>query len=255
MCLSLAIEALTQAFDSHQPHAFSLRGFSFQSPLPSIKPDEIIELQTCIQPLPSRGGQEQTYLVGIESVSDGQWTTHCEGTAIVSTQLDQNGLIEQTNGSNPEGLTKNYNHTTTLDKITREDSDPYQLHPLTIFECLQHALACPGLVKHQNGGGGDSKPGSTVGLKVTELEEFTVRRREEQASGDWTVDASDRSVTPGDGVAGVDVDLKDGTGAVACTIRGLRVTRCDETHEAFDADVPPPEPKRRVPPFLRPLLG
>ena len=253
--MSLAVEALTQAFESQSQHDFSLRGFVFQSPLPSIKTDEILELQTCIQPLPSRGAQEQTYLVGIESVRDGRWTTHCEGTAVVSTQPDHNGFIKQAKGPEPERPTTNSDRTTTLDKITREDSDPYQLHPLTIYGCLQHALRCPGLDKQRNGGGGDSKPGSTVGLKVVGVEEFRVWKSEAHTCGGWTVDATDRGVSLGDGVACADVDLMDETGAVASTLRGLQVTRCDEAHEAFDTDLPPPEPHARVPAFLRPLLG
>ncbi|KAG6355193.1 hypothetical protein INS49_004274 [Diaporthe citri] len=185
LCLSLAIEALTQAFEPRRPHDFSLRGFVFQNKLPSIKTDEILELQTCIQPLPSRGAQEQTYLVGIES----------------------------------------------------------------------HALASAAADKHCNGGG-EPKPCSTAGLKVVEIEEFMVFSGGEEPRGGWTVQSSNRSEALGGQVACVDVNLKDETGAVASTLRGLQVTVCgEETHEAFDTDMPPPDPKARIPAFLRPLLG
>lgn len=232
-----------------------MRRFVFHNKLPSVKTDEILELQTCIQQLPSRDGQEQTYLVGIESVRDGRWTTHCEGTAVVKTSLNQNGTITQTNGSDLDKTTKNYSRTTTLDRITREDSDPYQLHPLTIHGCLQHALASAASYKHQNGDG-DLKMSSSVGFKVAEIEEFKVFSGGEETRGDWTAHAINRSATPGDQVACVDVDLKDETEAVASTLRGLQVMRCEEeTQDAFDNDLPPPDPKARIPPFLRPLLG
>ncbi|KAK7731959.1 hypothetical protein SLS63_005257 [Diaporthe eres] len=255
LCLSLAIEALTQAFESRRPHDFSLRGFVFQNNLPFIKTDEILELQTCIQSLPSRGAQEQTYLVGIESVRDGRWTTHCEGTAVVSTHPARNGSTTENSGPDLDASAKKSSRTTALDRITREDSDPYQLHPLTIYGCLQHALASATSDKNTGGGGGDSKPGSTVGLKVIEVEEFKVWSGEEKTCGSWTVHATRRSATLGDQIACVDVDLKDEAGAVASTLRGLHVIRCEETHEAFDTDLPPPDPKARIPAFLRPLLG
>lgn len=253
MCLSLAIEALTQAFEYLAVHDFSLRGVVFQNTLPSIKTDEILELQTRIQPLPSRGSQEQAYLVGIESVRDGQWTIHCEGTAVSSTRPDQTRSATQTSGPNPDTLIK-HDRTATLNRITREDSDPYQLHPLTIYGCLQHALASAAPEKHGNNGGNPNL-GSTVGLMVSEIDEFRVWSGRERTRGDWTVHAIDRAETSGDQVACVDVDLEDENGAVASTLRGLRVTRCEETHEAFVADVPPPERNARVPAFLRPLLG
>lgn len=253
--MSLAIEALTQAFESRRPHDFSLRGFVFQNKLPYTKTDEILELQTCIQSLPSGGAQEQTYLVGIESVRDGRWTTHCEGTAVVSTHTARNGLTADTSSPDLDISAKKSTCTMALDRITREDSDPYQLHPLTIYGCLQHALASATSDKH-TGGGGDPKPGSAVGLKVVEVEEFKVNVGEEKTCGDWTVHATKRSATVGDQVACVDIDLKDEVGAVASTIRGLQVMRCEEeTHEAFDTDLPPPDPKARIPAFLRPLLG
>lgn len=227
----------------------------FQSALPPLKTDEILELQTCIQPLPSRGAQEQTYLVGIESVREGRWTTHCEGTAIVGTHPDQNGSIRQTSGPDLDQFTNNHTRTTTIARITGEDSDPYQLHPLTIYGCLQHALASVASDEQHNGGG-DPKIGNTVGLKVVEVEEFKVCSAGEKTRGDWTVHATNRSATLADQVACVDVGLKDEAGAVASILRGLQVTMCEEeTREAFDTDLPPPDPKARIPAFLRPLLG
>ncbi|KAL2291440.1 hypothetical protein FJTKL_12841 [Diaporthe vaccinii] len=255
LCLSLAIEGLTQAFESRRAHDFSLRGFVFQNKLPETKTDKILELQTCIQPLPSRGAQEQTYLVGIESVRDGIWTTHCEGTAVVSTHPARNGLTTDTGGPDLDTSAKRSIRTMVLDRIMREDSDPYQLHPLTIYGCLQHALASAASLKHPDGGGGDYKSGSTVGLKVIEVEEFKVWSGEEKTRGGWTVHATNRSAALGDQVACVDVDLKNEAGAVASALRGLQVTRCEETHEAFDTDLPPLDPKARIPAFLRPLLG
>lgn len=226
----------------------------FQSTLPSIKTDETLELQTCIQALPSRDAQEQTYLVGIESVRDGRWTTHCEGTAVIRTHPDHNGSITQTSSPNLDQVAKNDTRTATLARITREDSDPYQLHPLTIYGCLQHALAWAASEKHPERGG-DLKPGRTVALKVVEVEDFKVLSAGEKTRGDWTVHATNRSATLADQVACVDVDLKDEAGAVASILRGLQVTKCEETHEAFDTDLPPPDPKARIPAFLRPLLG
>ena len=221
--------------------------------------DEILELQTSIQSLPSQVAEEQTYLVGIESVRDGRWTTHCEGTAVVSAHMNYNGWTPQTNGSNFHKHTKDYLHsTTTLDRITREDSDPYQLHPLTIYGCLQHALASAAMEEHAgNGGSGDIRPASADGLKITDVEEFRVwSSGERMGVGGWTAQAVNRGVRLEDQVASVDIELKDETGAVASILRGLQVTRCKgEMHEAFDKDLPPPEPKARVPAFLRPLLG
>lgn len=242
--MSLALEALTQAFESRRPHEFTLRGFVFQDKLPIMNTDKILEIQTCIQPFPSRAGEEQVYLVVIESVRDGQWTTHCEGTAVVGSNLNQNGLTLQTNGSNLHKLTKSSGRTTTLDRITREDSDPYQLHPLTIYKCLQHALATTKSVEHSGS------------VKIAEVEEFKLWSSEESKSvGKWTVDAVDHSGKVEDQVACVDVDLKDETGAAASTFKGLNVVRCEgETLEAFDTNVPPPERNARVPAFLRPLL-
>lgn len=185
---------------------------------------------------------------------DGRWTTHCEGTAVVSTHTDQNGSTKQASGPDLDQLIEKNNRTTTLDRVTREDSDPYQLHPLTIYGCLQHAVASAALEKNQNGIY-DAKPGSRVGLKVVEVEEFKLWSGEKKTCGDWTVHAINQNKTLGDQVACVDVDLKDATGAVASTLRGLQVTRCEETHEAFDTDLPPRDPKARIPPFLRPLLG
>ncbi|KAH8770753.1 hypothetical protein F5883DRAFT_520559 [Diaporthe sp. PMI_573] len=190
LCLSLTIEALTQAFESRRPHEFALRDFVFQSPLPPIKTDEILELQTCIQPIRSRAAKEQTYLVGIES----------------------------------------------------------------------HALAFAPSRKHHSdecGGGADPKSSSTDGLKVAEVEEFRVWSSGERTSGgSWTAHAVNQDVSLEDQVACVDVDLEDETGAVASALVGLQVMRCEgEVHEAFDMDLPPPEPNARVPAFLRPLLG
>lgn len=246
--------ALTQAFECLTAHDFSLRGFVFQNTLPSIKTDEILELQTRIQPLPSRGAQEQTYLVGIESVRDGQWTIHCEGTAVSGSPSNQTGSTTRTSGPNSDTFIQKRDRTATLNRITREDSDPYQLHPLTIYGCLQHALASAAPEKHSNNGG-DPSPGGTVGLRVSEIDEFRVWSGRERTPGNWTVHSMSREETLVDHVACVDIDLEDEAGDVASTLRGLRVARCEETHEAFDADVPPPERNARVPAFLRPLLG
>lgn len=189
--------------------------------------------------------------MGIESVRDGHWTTHCEGTAAISTSLDQNGSKMKTHGSNPRNL-----NTTILKRITDEDSDPYQLHPLTIYGCLQHAVVSAASGRHHgedSGGHGDLKSG----LKIAEIEELRLWSSKERTSGgEWTVHTASRDVDSKDQVACVDIDLKDETGAVASTISGLKVTRCEgEVHEAFDADLPPPDPKARIPAFLRPLLG
>lgn len=242
--MSLALEALTQAFESRRPHEFTLRGLTFQEKLPTMNTDEILEIQTCIQPFPSRAGDEQAYLVVIESVRDGHWTTHCEGTAVIGTNLDHSGLTKQINGAGPHKLIGDDSRTTTLDRVTGDDSDPYQLHPLTIYRCLQHALASTESEKH---GGG---------VKISEVEEFKLWASDERKSlGKWTVHAVDHSARVKDQVACVDVDLKDEAGAVASTFKGLQVVRCEgETHEAFDTNVPPPERNARVPAFLRPLL-
>lgn len=242
--MSLAIEALTQAFDSRQPHEFTLREFVFQDKLPTMNTDDILEIQTCIQPFPSRAGEEQAYMVVIESVRDGQWTTHCEGTAVVGTKLNQNGLTLQTNGSDLDKLTKSSSRSATLDRITREDSDPYQLHPLTIYRCLQHALASTESEEHCSG------------VKIAEVKEFKLWSSEERKSvGKWTIHAVDNSGWLEDQEACLDLDLKDEAGNVASTFKGLQVVRCEgETHEAFDINVPPPERNARVPAFLRPLL-
>lgn len=242
--MSLAIEALAQAFESRHSHEFTLRGFVFQEKLPTMNTDEILEIQTCVQPFPSRAGEEQAYLVVVESVRDGQWTTHCEGTAVFGTNLNHDGLTLQTNGSNLHKLNKSSSRTTTLDRITREDSDPYQLHPLTIYRCLQHALASTESEEH---GGG---------VKIAEVEEFKLWSSEQRKSvGKWTVDAVDHSGKVEDQVACVDVDLKDEAGAAASTFKGLNIVRCEgEGLEAFDPNAPPPERNARVPAFLRPLL-
>lgn len=244
--MSLAIEALTQAFEAQRPHGFTLRGFVFHNTLPSTSTDEILELQTSIQPLPRQAGQEQAYLVGIESVYDGRWTTHCEGTAVIESKPAHNGLTTQASGSNPNKLAEKCSRTATLDRIAREDSDPYQLHPLTIYGCLQHALAsaAPG---EQHGGG----------AKVAEVEEFKLwRSGERTCEGNWTAHAADRDVLLEGQVACVDVDLGDEGGVLASTLRGLQVVRCEgEPREAFDADIPPREKNALVPAFLRPLLG
>lgn len=184
---------------------------------------------------------------------DGNWTTHCEGTAVVRTSPEQNGLATQTSTSHPHKLARNNTRTTKLDKITHKDSDPYQLHPLTIYRCLQHALTSAASFKHHC----DSSPDSTVGLKVPEIEEFRVWSSEEETSaGHWKVHAVTREVEPKQQVlACVDVDLVDKTEAAACTLRGLQVMMCeDEQQEAFDDHPPPREPNARVPAFLRPLL-
>lgn len=197
-------------------------------------------------------------MVGIESVRDGRWTTHCEGTAAVSASLHQNGSTTQ-NGD-AQKLNGNCSHSTsTLNRITPKDSDPYQLHPLTIYGCLQHALASAASTRqHGQGcdGGGDLKPGSKVGLKIAAVEEFRVWSSEKRTfGGDWTVHAANRDVKLEDQVACVDLGLKDETGAVASTLLGVHVTGCEgEVYEAFDTDLPPPEPNARVPTFLRPLL-
>lgn len=242
--MSLALEALTQAFEPRRSHEFTLRGFTFQEKLPAMNTDEILEVQTCIQPFASRAGEEQAYLVVVESVRDGQWTTHCEGTAVVGTNLNHNGLALQTNGSNLHKLKKSSSRTTTLDRITREDSDPYQLHPLTIYRCLQHALASTESEEHCGG------------VKIAEVKEFKLWSSEERKSvGQWTVHAVDNSGWLEDQEACVDVDLQDEAGNVTSTFKGLQVVRCEgETHEAFDINVPPPERNARVPAFLRPLL-
>lgn len=259
--MSLAIEALTQAFESRRPDELTLRDFVFQEALPCIKTDEILELQTCIQPIRSRASQEETYLVGIESVRDGRWTTHCEGTAVISTYVDQNGSKTQTNGTNTQDLAEKYDRNTKiLKKITDEDSDPYQLHPLTIYGCLQHTLMSAASGRHHgedSGDHGDLKSGNKAGLKIAEIEELRLWSSKERTSGgEWTAHASNRDAELKDEVACVDMDLKDETGAVASTISGLKVTRCEgEAHEAFDTDLPPPDPKARIPAFLRPLLG
>lgn len=231
-----------------------MRGFVFQNTLPSIKTDEILELQTRIQPLPSRGAQDQTYLVGIESVRDGQWTIHCEGTAVSGSRSDQTGSTTRTSGHNSDIVIQKHDRTATLNRITREDSDQYQLHPLTIYGCLQHALEYAAPDNHSNNGG-DSKLGSTVGLMVSEIEEFKVWGGRGRTPGNWTVHSASREETLVGHVACVDVDLEDEAGDIASTLRGLRATTCEETHEAFGADVPPPERNARVPAFLRPLLG
>lgn len=242
--MSLAIEAVAQAFESRRLQELTLRGFVFQEKLPTMKTDETLEIQTCIQPFPSRAGEEQAYLVVVESVRDGQWTTHCEGTAVVGAKLNQNGSILHTNGPDFHKLSKSSSRTATLDRITREDSDPYQLHPLTIYRCLQHALAA------------NASPNNGGGVKVAEVEEFKLWCSKERKSlGKWTVDAVDHSGKGEDQVACVDVDLKDEAGAAASTFKGLNVVRCEgETLEAFGANVPPPERNARVPAFLRPLL-
>lgn len=95
------------------------------------------------------------------------------------------------------------------------------------------------------------------GLKILEVEEFRVWSSEEQTSaGHWKVHAVGREVGPEEQVSAcVDVDLEDEAGAVACTLRGLQVVRCEgEALEAFDTSVPPREPNALVPAFLRPLL-
>lgn len=242
--MSLAIEALAQAFESRRLHELTLRGFVFQEKLPTMKTDEILEIQTCIQPFPSRAGEEQAYLVVVESVRDGQWTTHCEGTAVVGAKLNQNGSILHTNGPDFHKPSKSFSRMTTLDGITREDSDPYQLHPSTIYGCLQHALSA---TASQNNGGG---------VKVAEIEEFKLWSSEERKSvRKWTVHAVDHSGRFEDQVSCVDIDLEDEAGAVASAFKGLQVVRCEgETYEAFDTNVPPPERNARVPAFLRPLL-
>lgn len=259
--MSLAIEALTQAFESRRPGDFALRDFVFQSTLPCIKTDEILELQTSIQPIRSRASQEEIYLVGIESVRDGHWTTHCEGTVVVSASLDQIESTTQNGEMDPRELSKTSDsNTTVLKRIKGEDSDPYQLHPLTIYGCLQHALVSAASGRHhgENGSGhGDLKSGSKSGLKIAEIEELRLWGSEKGTSGkEWTARAANRDVKLKDQVACVDIDLKDETGCVAATISGLQVTRCDEgVREAFDTDLPPPDPKARIPAFLRPLLG
>lgn len=219
----------------------------FQENLPSIKTDEILELQTCIQPLPSRVAQEQAYLVAVESVRDGHWTSHCEGTAVVSTSLDHNGVTAQAGESNRHKVAKKDSRTTTFESIKSVGSDEYQLHPLTIYRCLQHALASAASGE-QHGGG----------AKVAEVDEFRVWSSDKRiCGGNWTAHAVDRGARLEDQVvACVDLDLEDKTGVVASSFRGLRVMRCEgEPREAFDADIPPPEPNARVPAFLRPLLG
>lgn len=254
MCLSLAIEALTQGSKSRKPHGIVLRALVFQNPLPSTKTDEVVELQTSIQATRSRDTQEQTYLVAIESVRDGLWTTHCEGTAVVSANL--NGGLS--NGIGPLESVGNFGRDTmTLKRIMVEGSDPYQLHPLTIYRCLQHALAFAASKEHDLGDDcGNLRSGSSDGLKVVEIEEFRVWESEERASGEnWAVRAVHRDAVLRAQVAKVDIDLRDETGTVAATMLGLQVTKCEgEKLEAFDKDLPPPEPNARVPAFLRPLL-
>lgn len=256
MCLSLAIEALTQGSKSPKPHGIVLRDLVFQTPLPSTKTDEVVELQTSIQATRSRGTQEQTYLVAIESARDGLWTTHCEGTAVVSANPDD-GL---SNGIGPLESIGNFGRDTmTLKRIMVEGSDPYQLHPLTIYRCLQHALAFAVSKKHHSDAGntgGDLRSGFNDGLKIVEIEEFRIWESEERASGEnWAVRAVHRDAVLRAQVAKIDIDLKDETGTVAATMLGLQVTKCEgEMLEAFDKDVPPPEPNARVPAFLRPLL-
>lgn len=185
--------------------------------------------------------------MGVESVRDGRWTTHCEGTAVVSTSLNHNGVTTQAGTSNRHKITKEYSRTTTFDSIKSVGSDPYQLHPLTIYRCLQHAL--------ESAASGEQYG---AGVKVAEFDEFRVWTSEERTcGGNWKAHAVDRGARLEDQVvACVDLDLEDENGAVTSSFRGLRVVGSEgETHEAFDADMPPPEPNARVPAFLRPLLG
>lgn len=229
-----------------------LRDFVFQSPLPSTKTDEVVELQTCLQATRSRNAQEQTYQVAIESVRDGQWTTHCEGTVVVSTKLDD----RPSSGLGPLEFDRNSGSgTMALQKTMDETSDPYHLHPLTIYRCLQRALVFAASKEHPVGAGGLGL-GSSDGLKIVEIEELRILGREEQAAGEnWKVLAINRDTMLEDHMACVDVALKDEAGAVIATALGLQVTRRHgEVYEAFDKDVPPPEPNALVPAFLRPLL-
>lgn len=80
--MSLAIEALRQIHEVHELpfDVVTLRAINIKTALVIPETEDGIEIQLRLQRFPGAPARDSWYTFFVESILDGQWTSHCEGT-------------------------------------------------------------------------------------------------------------------------------------------------------------------------------
>ena len=102
--LSLAIEALRQVCDIDEIHIYgvTVRDMAIKTTLVIPDTDDGVEVQLRLQQTPKSDGNTFWYSFAAESLSEGRWTLHCEGSIVPNTK-PQNLTVE---ASSPVDLSK-----------------------------------------------------------------------------------------------------------------------------------------------------